>query len=181
MPERKPLKKSIRFEVFKRDSFTCQYCGAKAPDAILQVDHIIPVKEGGTDDIMNLVTSCRDCNLGKSCRMLSDDSVVVKRQRQAKEMQEKMEIIKMLAEWQRQLMEEQNKEIDMLEELLQLYHPESSFTGTGSRNIIRLIKRFGFRHVYECFEIALNQYDNCEEAIKKLGWICYNRRYRSDE
>ena len=31
--EREPISKKLRFEVFKRDSFTCQYCGSKAPDA----------------------------------------------------------------------------------------------------------------------------------------------------
>jgi len=38
--------KSVRFEVFKRDSFTCKYCGAKAPEAVLHVDH--NAKKGGS-------------------------------------------------------------------------------------------------------------------------------------
>ena len=45
--KRKALSQKIRFEVFKRDSFTCQYCGRKAPDVVLQVDHIVPVAKGG--------------------------------------------------------------------------------------------------------------------------------------
>lgn len=56
-----------RFEVFKRDDFTCRYCGKKSPDVILEIDHIVPVVEGGTDDPMNLATSCWACNSGKSC------------------------------------------------------------------------------------------------------------------
>ena len=59
---RKAIPKSVRFEVFKRDKFTCQYCGASAPDVILEIDHIRPVSKGGTNDILNLVTACRDCN-----------------------------------------------------------------------------------------------------------------------
>ncbi len=55
-----------RFEVFKRDEFTCRYCGRKTPDVILEVDHIVPVCEGGGDDQMNLATSCWDCNRGKA-------------------------------------------------------------------------------------------------------------------
>ena len=50
--KRKNLPKKIRFEVFKRDSFTCQYCGRMAPDVILEVDHILPVAEGGTNNII---------------------------------------------------------------------------------------------------------------------------------
>lgn len=56
----------MRFEVFKRDAFTCRYCGKKSPDVVLEVDHIVPVCEGGSDDEMNLVTSCWDCNRGKA-------------------------------------------------------------------------------------------------------------------
>lgn len=55
-----------RFEVFKRDDFTCRYCGGKSPAVVLQVDHIIAVCNGGTDDPINLVTSCWACNSGKS-------------------------------------------------------------------------------------------------------------------
>lgn len=61
MPKRRPVSKKLRFEVFKRDNFKCQYCGASAPDVILEVDHINPVAKGGKNDILNLVTSCRDC------------------------------------------------------------------------------------------------------------------------
>lgn len=62
---RKPLPPRVRYEVLERDGYTCQYCGAKAPDVALHVDHIVPVAEGGTDDIGNLVTACEYCNTGK--------------------------------------------------------------------------------------------------------------------
>ena len=38
----KYMKKSLRFDVFNRDGFTCQYCGKKPPECILEVDHILP-------------------------------------------------------------------------------------------------------------------------------------------
>lgn len=61
----------IRFEVFKRDEFTCQYCGRCSPEVVLEVDHIHPVSAGGTDDTINLLTSCWDCNRGKSDKPLN--------------------------------------------------------------------------------------------------------------
>jgi 5-methylcytosine-specific restriction endonuclease McrA len=63
---RESISKKLRFEVFKRDSFTCQYCGQKAPDVILEIDHIKPVAKEGTSDILNFA--------GKSDRELSDNS-----------------------------------------------------------------------------------------------------------
>lgn len=70
--KRKPVSTRTRFEVFKRDQFTCQYCGGKPPAVILHVDHITPVTKSGTNNLDNLVTSCKDCNLGKSDVPLSD-------------------------------------------------------------------------------------------------------------
>lgn len=63
---RKPLSKRVRFAVFKRDGFVCQYCGKHPPDVVLECDHIVPVVEGGGDDEGNLVTACFDCNRGKA-------------------------------------------------------------------------------------------------------------------
>jgi hypothetical protein len=60
-----PLPQRIRFKVLERDNFTCQYCGRKAPDAVLHVDHKIPRRCGGKDEMENLITSCAQCNLGK--------------------------------------------------------------------------------------------------------------------
>ncbi len=54
-----------RFKDFIRDKFTCQYCGRKAPNIILQIDHVFPKVKGGTDDLSNLKTACQDCNVGK--------------------------------------------------------------------------------------------------------------------
>ena len=60
---------ALRFTILERDQFTCQYCGQSAPDVRLEVDHIIPVTKGGTDEIENLKTSCYACNMGKNNRL----------------------------------------------------------------------------------------------------------------
>lgn len=66
----------LRFEVFKRDGFTCQYCGRKTPEVVLEVDHIIPKSKGGGDELENLVTSCWECNRGKGASLLDDRAPV---------------------------------------------------------------------------------------------------------
>ncbi len=60
------VSKRTRFEVLRRDNHVCRYCGAKAPDVTLTIDHIIPVALGGSDKPDNLVAACRDCNYGKA-------------------------------------------------------------------------------------------------------------------
>lgn len=71
MANRKPISKKTRFEVFKRDGFTCQYCGAHPPGVLLHVDHIEAVANGGASDMDNYVTACEPCNLGKGARPLT--------------------------------------------------------------------------------------------------------------
>ncbi|HUU90509.1 MAG TPA: HNH endonuclease signature motif containing protein [Phycisphaerae bacterium] len=66
-----PVRPKTRFDVFKRDSFTCRYCGKTSPDVVLEIDHIVPLCEGGTDDEINLATSCWECNRGKTGEPLS--------------------------------------------------------------------------------------------------------------
>jgi hypothetical protein len=63
---RKRLSTTLRFEVLKRDNFTCQYCGATKADAELTVDHVKAIDAGGKNEAANLVTACADCNRGKS-------------------------------------------------------------------------------------------------------------------
>ena len=89
MGSRVNLTKKIRFEVFKRDSFKCQYCGKAAPDVVLEVDHIKPVAEGGSNDILNLITSCFECNRGKGKKLLSDTTVLDKKRKELEELNEK--------------------------------------------------------------------------------------------
>lgn len=69
------VSKRLRYEVLKRDNHTCRYCGGKAPDVPLAVDHVVPVALGGSDEPDNLVTACRDCNSGKTSTTASAEVV----------------------------------------------------------------------------------------------------------
>ncbi len=69
--ERIPLTAKQRYEILKRDNFTCRYCGRKPPEVVLNVDHIISVYDGGTNEPSNLTASCEPCNKGKGSDSLS--------------------------------------------------------------------------------------------------------------
>ena len=65
---RPALPARLRFMVLRRDNYTCRYCGRKAPNVELHVDHVDHVEPWSKvreHKIDNLVASCRDCNLGK--------------------------------------------------------------------------------------------------------------------
>jgi hypothetical protein len=72
-PGRSPrtIPPSLRFAVFRRDAFTCRYCGRRAPFVTLVVDHIKPWSAGGPTSFDNLATACMECNAGKGPRPLA--------------------------------------------------------------------------------------------------------------
>ncbi len=61
-----PLPKRVRFLILRRDSYTCQLCGKRAPDVVLEIDHKAPVSLGGSNSEENLWVLCFDCNRGRS-------------------------------------------------------------------------------------------------------------------
>ncbi len=154
---RPSISKTLRFEVFKRDSFTCQYCGRRAPDIILHCDHVKAVAEGGTTDILNLVTACVDCNLGKGARKLSENAALSKQLNQLAALQEKREQMDMMLAWHDEL-----NELDEMP-LLELEKRWNQLTGywfsdDGKKSIRKLIKRCGFDVVAAAMKVAADQH-----------------------
>lgn len=60
-----PIPLEVRKYVFDRDRCQCQSCGKTATETELTIDHMIPLAAGGSNDISNLQTLCRDCNQKK--------------------------------------------------------------------------------------------------------------------
>ena len=63
MEENRYISPEARESIFKRDLYTCRYCGNTAPP--FHIDHVYPFSKGGETSIENLVTACADCNMGK--------------------------------------------------------------------------------------------------------------------
>ena len=62
--------KLSRREVFRRDNYTCQYCGKKVPN--LTIDHVKPRHLGGMHIWTNVVAACQACNHHKGGRKLEE-------------------------------------------------------------------------------------------------------------
>lgn len=170
--KRKSLSKKTRFEVFKRDKFTCQYCGAKAPDVVLHCDHLIPVCNGGDSHITNLVTSCEDCNQGKGARELSDDSIVLKQREQLEASAEKIEQIEMIASWRNDVKEAEDLMIEKLCEEFSNQYPGIYVKDLGKKHLKKLLKKFGFEECLNAIVIAGETYtrDTQDETASSIGF-----------
>lgn len=182
MAKRKPISKKIRFEVFKRDSFKCQYCGKGAPDVILELDHISPVSKGGDNDILNLITACKDCNAGKSDRELSDDSAIQKQRQQLEELNERREQLEMMLKWREGMKGIDDISIGVAHEAWKEFAKGFYLNESGLTELRKYIKKYGLNSVLDSIEIAGRQYiksddngnviqESLEIALTKMGGI----------
>lgn len=57
-----------RLNVYRRDNFSCQYCAQPFRKDELTFDHVLPKSRGGKTTWLNIVTSCKACNLSKGDR-----------------------------------------------------------------------------------------------------------------
>lgn len=180
MAKRKGISKSTRFEVFKRDSFTCQYCGKSAPDVVLEVDHINPVSKGGDDDISNLITACFDCNRGKSDKKLTENQVIKKQKEELDKLNQRREQLEMIAQWRTELLDLENKEADKIMKLVSdSLGLNSRLTDYGRTKMKKLIKKYGFDEVLESSIIAYEQYD-INTAFNKIEPIIKNKKMQQN-
>lgn len=157
--KRKSIGKRVRFEIFKRDSFKCKYCGKSPPEVVLHIDHILPVSKGGSSDMINLATSCQDCNLGKSNVLISDTAMLDRQAGQIRIEKEKMDQIKMVIKWRRSIKNGANKEImtakKEIEDLIGRYFSPS---GSYIEKLKKTIKKYSLKSVLEAIDICSEKY-----------------------
>ncbi|QGY29791.1 HNH endonuclease [Pantoea cypripedii] len=154
---RSGVTKKIRFEVFKRDGFKCQYCGSSAPDVILHVDHVTPVSKGGDNDLMNLITSCESCNGGKSDRELNDNSVLEKQRQQLQELNLKREQLEMMISWRDGLKSLKDDVVDIVATKIEDCINPFTVNDNGKKAIKRWLRIYKLEEVLDAIEIAADR------------------------
>src|SRR5699024_4683814 len=171
---RKSLSNKIRFEVFKRDNFTCQYCGRKAPEIVLNVDHIEPVAKGGTNDIYNLVTSCFECNNGKRDRKLDDNTEITKQHAELELLNERKKQLEQLMEWKNELKNFDNQQIEMLSDYIGDYL-STNVTDQGKVFLKKWLKKYSFQDLINATDKAVEVYCHLpnEEIFDKIERIAF--------
>lgn len=171
---RKAISKKTRFEIFKRDSFVCQYCGSTPPSVVLHVDHITPVALGGKNDDENLITACEGCNLGKSATPLSSvpESILNKAERVAEKeaqikgynsiLQERAERIESEA-WEVAYVLECNPRLE-------------SYSRQNLLSIKRFLERMPFQDVLDAAETAVaKSIHSSRRTFAYFCGVCWSR------
>ena len=156
--ERINISKKLKFEVLKRDKFTCRYCGRFAPNVILEIDHIKPVYEGGETHILNLITSCFDCNRGKGKTLLSDETILNKQLVQLKELEERRQQIEMMMEWYDSLKGLQTLKLDKIIELLNNKGQPFKLSDNETKRLEKYIKDYELLEILEAIDCSFDYY-----------------------
>jgi hypothetical protein len=173
------VSKKIRFEVFKRDGFKCQYCGKTPPEIMLEVDHIQPKSKKGKDDFNNLITSCFDCNRGKSNHELkqvpnsikTNTEIILERELQYKEYQ------KILSKINKRIQREIDEVDQCYNSFFNKYLLSDNFKQTTVKNFIN---KLGLIDTLESMKTACIKINNSTDSIKYFCGICWNK-IKNDE
>jgi len=172
------MTKKLRFGVFKRDGFQCQYCGKKPPEIVLEVDHINPLSKNGTDDIDNLITACFACNRGKGSESLQTIPTTVTDKLQIAQEREEQ-----LKAYNRFLMQKENrikKDIEELNSTFSSLFPGKEFSDGFKISIKKFLEYLPKQKLLDHLSLAyLRLPDEPEQALKYFCGINW-REIRND-
>lgn len=163
----------MRFEVFKRDNFECQYCGARPPKVPLEIDHIVPVSKNGKTTKDNLITACFDCNRGKSNIELYDVPIPLTETIERKKIAQLQYL-----DYKKVLKKEQKiikDEINTIELVYSSSFGEYCFSDKFKITVKRFIKKLGVATVEDAMEKScVKIYYDEQKVLKYFCGICWN-------
>lgn len=180
MPQRKHVSTRLRFEIFKRDGFACQYCGATPPRVVLHVDHINPVKLGGDNSPENLITACEKCNQGKSAVPLQ--SVPKSLSQKAKEVSEREAQIAGYAKVMDAARERLESDTWRVIEILSPGASEKGYSRANFDSVKRFVDKIGVFEAIDAAEITVTRFGRPSfGAFKYFCGICWAKARNSGD
>lgn len=170
-PKRQGISKKTRFEVFKRDGFKCQYCGAHPPSVLLHVDHILAVANGGKNNFDNFVTACEPCNLGKGARALTSiPQSLGDKARQISEREEQLRGYSDILEAKRERLEDECWRV-----LKEMEPGVESVPRDQFNSVRRFIEKLGIHAVLESMETAMASTASYRNKFKYFCGVCWSK------
>lgn len=167
------VSKRLRFEIFKRDEFACVYCGAHPPDALLEVDHVHPVADGGDNDPDNLVTACFACNRGKSDVPLS--SVPQSLADKAEETAEREAQLRAYYEILQARKDRKDEELWSIADIYMERFGDDSILRARLASIRTFLDRLDYFEVVEAMELATRKMYSRGPAFRYFCGVCWRK------
>lgn len=177
MVKRESVSTGKRFNLFKRDGFTCQYCGNKPPAVVLEIDHILPVSKGGRSVDHNLITSCFTCNRGKSDSLLDDVPQPI-----AEQLQEQVERQQQLEAYNAFLMKARKAKQKNAKDLRKYWNESfgvelcdnKGFQGVKLQTMQTFVDKMPVAKIMDAIDIARSKVNYESRAFKYFCGVCWS-------
>jgi hypothetical protein len=152
---------------------------------ILEVDHIEPVSKGGTNDLLNLITSCRSCNRGKKDIKVSDTDALDKQREQMEELERRREQIRMMLKWRKSLDDLDNEISESIIKYIESKISGFKLSDQARANINNLSKKFSFKEILDAVDTSAQKHltyfhgeldkSSVDEYVSKIGGILFTK------
>ncbi|GHV93643.1 hypothetical protein AGMMS50268_41460 [Spirochaetia bacterium] len=119
---------------------------------------------------MNLITSCFDCNHGKSDRQLDDNTIIQKQYSELEKLNERREQLEMLIEWRNSLEGLQNTELEYFEKVISDKF-DRSLTEIGRKRAVTLIKKYSLGELLTIIDLLSRQTHEASEREDGLKML----------
>lgn len=176
MAKRKSFSIKDRFDIFKRDDFKCQYCGAESPAVVLEVDHIMPISKGGSNDRHNLITACFDCNRGKGKSKLSERTKKINVEDNLDLEIESKAQVEAYEKFLKAKSAKVNRAIKSLKDYwIYLNDDKNELTRNTNSGLKYFIKNLAITELKDYMEISVYRMRTARDAYKYFCGICHSK------
>ena len=176
---RKTISAKTRFDIFKRDGFVCQYCGAHPPKVLLEADHIVPVADGGGNETDNLIAACWTCNRGKAARSLDD--IPISLQQKAVDVAEREAQLRGYHDVMEAKRQRLDDDVWRVAKVYMQHFRDDSIYKNALQSIKTFVDRLGVHETLDAMEIAVARKPYSKNtAFKYFCGICWTKIREQD-
>ena len=162
-----------RHLLLKKYDFKCVNCGRSNDEVPLEIDHIIPVIKGGTNDDYNLITACFDCNRGKGKHSLENSMPT--QDEQIERLKEAHSQYKIYLKFLKDTAKQQTQTVQMVCDVYEEIYYGETFTPKFRISIKQFIDKLGVDEVILAMEKSIQKCYRQSDVPKYFCGICWNK------
>jgi len=175
-----PEYKRIKFEVFEKDSFRCQFCGSRAPNVTLKLLRIQETND--KDTWLNtafLSTSCTNCE-NKKAGIINDGFISIE------ELEERLQQLKMLINWRKGMFKIRKQQLENLITYWQNKIPGYEINSDQKKHLLSYMTKYSGDEIRNAMNVACDKFVNfnpdksydhssVSDAFYKVQEICLQK------
>lgn len=180
-----PVYKRIKFEVFEKDSFKCQVCGAVAPNVNLTLHRLQNNQQAENWlDPAFLTTFCESCQRKNSSQ--ESANTVNNGHLSLNALEERLEQLKMLINWRKGMIKIRKRQLASLVEFWQELVPSIFLSEVHKKTLLSCISKYSSEDIKEAMRLAVQEFivvhqdgsiarDSFQMAFANIPEICYRK------